>query len=181
MIAFLLPSASVKFFQGSRNETPQNQIVVQWKGDTLSENELFSLRAEHAALMRFLHGIIRVTEERGGTPQAAGLVRVPSQQRDENGQPVSVVRDPGISSDNSDAALLQTILLSQEAKRQGLIVHDKTIQQFLRQLMDGMGLQKEMEQIAQEALNIGMDDVRLFAALVACFGAASGVPTTTDS
>jgi len=156
MIAFLLPSASVRFFGGGVNQGSRNSVVVQWNGGKLNENEMYALRSEHAVLVRFLATLIGTAESKGGTPNALGIVRDPQ---------TGMILDPGISKNNSGRALLQTVLLSNRARQLGLIVDDQAIQHFLDQLSGGVLSRGEIQAIAQRALIDGMDEFRLFGAL----------------
>jgi len=155
MIAFLLPSAAVRFFNSGPANGAQNDVVVQWSEGALNENEMYALRTEHGMLLRILFNLTNTADSKGGTPNVMGLVRDPR---------TNLVREPGISIDNSGRALLQTVLLANRAKRLGLIVDDQTIQQFLGQLTGGVLSPDEIRAVAR-ASSEGMNEFQLFHAL----------------
>ena len=156
MIAFLLPSASMRFFNGSGNDDPQNDVVVHWNAGELNENEMYALRAEHSIVLRILYNLVAAAEQKGGTPNAIGIVRDPR---------TNLIVEPGISVDNSGRALLQTVLLANRAKQLGIVVNDQIIQNFLEQLTGSVLSGDEIGSIVKSASPEGMDQNSLFRVL----------------
>ena len=85
-------------------------VAVSWQGGQLNEAELQNLRAVRTELVRFQQGVIAKTQERGG-------------------RPLSVV----IPNTNSEASIVESILLAEEANRMGIHVGEDAVLQHLTQ------------------------------------------------
>ena len=83
-------------------------LAVSWQGGQLNEAELQNLRAVRTELVRFQQGVIAKTQERGG-------------------RPLAVV----IPNTNSEASIVESVLLAEEANRMGIHVGDDAVLQHL--------------------------------------------------
>lgn len=114
------------FSQGAVGGGPSGPgpVVVQWSGGSLREADLDYMRMQHNAAVGFLHGIISQTLANGGQPQAPGVEVTPQGQ----------VLSPGIPVDDSDMAMVNTMLLAEKARRAGLTIDNESVKDFLSRL-----------------------------------------------
>ena len=101
-----------------------NRVVVTYAGGTLREADLRHMRYEHNTAVTFLAGIVSQTLQNGGTPQAPGV----------DISPQGEILSPGIPVDDSDASLVQTMLLADKARQLGVTVDDASVKDFLDRL-----------------------------------------------
>lgn len=112
------------FTTANRGGDNGNQVVVTWTGGSLRESDLQQMRYEHNTAVAFLAGIVNQTLQNGGTPQAPGLEIGPQGQ----------ILSPGIPVDDSDSSLVQTMLLAQRAREQGVAIDNDSVKDFLNRL-----------------------------------------------
>jgi len=132
----------------------ENQVVVTWDGGSLREADLQQMRYEHNTAVGFLAGIVNQTLQNGGTPQAPGLDIGPQGQ----------ILSPGIPVDDSDASLVQTMLLAKKARDQGVTIDNDSVKDFLSRLSAYTMKEGDWFDIAQKAIpnNSGYSIGQLF-------------------
>src|SRR5262245_8485311 len=111
-------------FGSTAQRQPENAVVVSWTKGNVRENELQMLRFRHNVVKSFLFGVIQETLSRGGTPVV-------------NGRPIRKTDqffDIGIPLGDSDEIVVNTMLMAEEARRQGVVVDQEGVKDFLRQL-----------------------------------------------
>lgn len=101
-----------------------DDVVLTWSKGKVRASELFNLRVRHNVATNFLANVIRETVDRGGTPIVNG-------QQIQKGRPI---QDVGIPLNDSDEALVETMLLAQESRRMGIAVDQAAVEDFLRQI-----------------------------------------------
>ncbi|HND53617.1 MAG TPA: hypothetical protein PLV92_14510, partial [Pirellulaceae bacterium] len=109
-------------FAGRVEQAP----LVTWANGAITDQDLAYLRHKHQVAMRFLEEVLKLTQDRKGTPKLANVTR------NEFGQIV-----PGLRRCNSAAEFVQTLVLAEKADQIGLVVDDAAVFDFLRRLSDG--------------------------------------------
>ena len=151
MITFVVGDI-VQRYQTRTMRNRKEQSVATWRGGTIGEPELMTMRNQHALAIRFLDQLVKRTEEAKGTPKGPGVTR------DQNG----TIRDPGIPRSFAEEDLVRTELLAEKAKELGIVVSDTAIFEFLDQLSDDVIPRKEFGPILREATNKQMVQQHLF-------------------
>jgi hypothetical protein len=125
MVTFVIGPYLLDLVSGGGGGQNDNPVVVTWRGGKIRESELNQMRIAHNIAVAFLRTVIEEAKSRGGTPVVNG------QQLQKNSPPV---QDPGIPSDDSDEALVSTMLLAKRAESMGVAVDRQSVIAFLREL-----------------------------------------------
>ncbi len=138
MIAFCVPMA---VFQGSGGPSRANPVVVRTqKHGNLKERELAMMCERRNQMIRFLNRVQRAAIDNEGNPMAA------QQFLDAIGPA-------------TEYAVVNTWLFAKEAKSQGMVVSDRTVNEFLKKLTDNSVNTPELKTILR---NMGLSEPGLF-------------------
>jgi hypothetical protein len=126
MFTFVVGTALLDLVSSrQQNRELQNPVAVTWTNGPIRERELERLRHFHIRTYQFLAQVIGTAIQRGGKPVV-------------NGRTVTLDQFPninvGISADSSDAAMVQSIVLAEEARRMGVAVDQTAVKDFLRRI-----------------------------------------------
>jgi hypothetical protein len=123
------------------NAQVQNPVVVTWVKGKVHEDELNQMRFRHEVAYVFLSRVVQEALGRGGQPII-------------NGRPVTLqqMMDVGIPRDSSDEALMQTMVLAEEARRLGVVVDLEAVKAFLRQISSPELNEGDWREIADEVV-----------------------------
>jgi hypothetical protein len=126
MITFVVGYSLIDLVNNLRaRQVDESQlVVVSWTKGALHEPELANLHARHRLVCAFLYNLIRETIDRGGSPVVNG-------QQVRKGQQVF---DIGIPQNDSDEAIVETMLLAEEARRMGIAVDRDAVKSFLHDM-----------------------------------------------
>jgi hypothetical protein len=143
MITFVVGTALIDLVAGyGARQAERSEVALTWTKGTVRESDLGIKRYQHRVAYQFLHEVIREAADRGGTPVV-------------NGQPVQKGRqffDVGIPADESDEALVETMLMAEEAKRMGIAVNAEAVKTLLRQLSAPELNEGDWLEIAQQVI-----------------------------
>ena len=139
----------------SATRNPQEEIVLEWNNgkNQITEFKMEGIRVRHAMLVRFLAGLVTASVNKGGNPQGIGIIR---------DQKTGEIREPGISLNNSEEALVQRLLLADKAREMGLVVDNEAINHFLNQTTGGVLSRNEIQAIRSRELEDRLDENQLF-------------------
>lgn len=156
MLTFVVGTPLMMFVDSSRRaRLSDNSIVVTWAGGKVHENEIYLMRNSHRLVVRFLAGVVEKVHDKDGNPIAPGYTEYSNRQ----------VRDPGIPADDSDRALIETMLLAKRAEDAGMVVTDGAIYDFLENQL-GVGLLKveddDFARIKRDTIGDKMSEIQLF-------------------
>jgi hypothetical protein len=133
MVAFTLTVGGFTmvdlFLSPSQEGTDMEDVVVTFKGGSLTEGELAMERRRHNAVRAYLQKVVDQTFEKGGTP---GFRRLRM-------------------SGDSDKQLLHTSLLAQRAEELGIVISNEAITDYLTELSDGKLTLEELDKIREDS------------------------------
>lgn len=123
MVTFVVGPYLLDLFAGRGRPATENPVVVTWTKGKVRSDELRLMRFHHQLAYQFLQQVVLTAIQRGGKPTLYG-------------QPIRLDQsfDVGIPADSSDEALIQTMVLAEEARRRGMVVDMNAVKEFLRQL-----------------------------------------------
>mgnify|MGYP000713562017 CR=1 FL=1 len=139
MVTFVVGPYLLDLFAGRGRPAIDNPVVVTWTKGKVRSDELRRMRFHHQLAYQFLQQVVVTAIQRGGKPTLYG-------------QPIRLDQsfDVGIPADNSDEALVQTMVLAEEARRRGIVVDRAAVKEFLRQLSFPELNEGDWQEIAQE-------------------------------
>jgi hypothetical protein len=123
----------------------RNPVAVTWTRGAVHERELETFRFRHIKSVQFLAEVIAAAIQRGGKPMVNG--RQITQEQFQTGN-----IDVGISQDSSDASLMQTMVLAEEAKRMGVAVDLDAVKEFLKQISAPELVEGDWLEIAKDTI-----------------------------
>src|SRR5437868_1403301 len=127
MITFVIAGALTNLAENARRraaEQERNPVVVTWAKGKVRIGDIETLRRKHQMAWEFLFTVLSTAVERGGRPII-------------NGHPFTVNQqyiDVGIPFDNTEETAMQTLVLSEEGRRLGIVVDQAAVKDFLRQV-----------------------------------------------
>lgn len=138
MVTFVVGPYLLDLFAGRGRPSADNPVVVTWTKGKVRGEELRRMRFYHQLAYQFLQQVVVTAIERGGKPMLYG-------------QPIRLDQsfDVGIPADHSDEALVQTMVLAEEARRRGIVVDRGAVKEFLRQLSFPELNEGDWQEIAQ--------------------------------
>jgi len=142
MITFVVGTALFDLVNSrGANAQVQNPVVVTWVKGKVHEDELNRMRLRHEVAYVFLSRVVQEALSRGGHPII-------------NGRPVTLeqMMDVGIPRDSSDEALMQTMILAEEARRLGVVVDFEAVKSFLKQISSPELAEADWRDIANEVV-----------------------------
>ena len=146
MLAFgILPILSDWLGQSQRggrggDQVDGNAVAVSWTGGQFREGELYNQRLVRTQLRRFQSTVIQRSAERGGRPRSV------------------VVPDT-----SSEASVVESVLLAQEAERQGVRIGDEAVLQYLTQhLADDTMDRNELARLLRDSTGGQLTQTQLF-------------------
>ena len=139
MVTFVVGPYLLDLFAGRGRPAIDNPVVVTWTKGKVRSDELRRMRFNHQLAYQFLQQVVVTAIQRGGKPTLYG-------------QPIRLDQsfDVGIPADHSDEALVQTMVLAEEARRRGIVVDHAAVKEFLRQLSFPELNEGDWQEIAQE-------------------------------
>jgi hypothetical protein len=101
-------------------------LVAKWKGGSLNESDMFNLKQNRNLVIQYLYAIEQQASMRGSAPQTQPLPRL-----------------------NSEESLLEMALLEREANKQGIVITDEAVLNYLVMLSGGSMQPAEFLQLWQ--------------------------------
>ena len=141
MITFVVGPYLLDWVSGaSASRRQDDPVVVTWVKGSVRETDLSDMRSRHNVAAIFMQRVIAATIEAGGSPVVGGQ---------------TMSRQTGITSigfpmDDSDEAIVQTMMLAEEARRVGLSVDQKAVMDFLREISSPELGDAELNEIATD-------------------------------
>ncbi len=126
------------FDQSNRSETRRNsQTLISWKGGKIDAEHLQKMQQTHLWTYRIFSKLANEVVQAGGTPNVPGFAMGPQGL------------DIGIEQPNDQSAL-QIRLFGEAARKHGVVVDDKTIDQFIQKFCDRKVSGKRFDEIVRE-------------------------------
>ncbi len=126
MVTFTVGTSLSILSERGAEQRQEDPIALTWTKGAVREGELYVHRLRHNAVRAFLYAVIGETIQRGGRPNIDG-----QQVADERSLAQTGI---GIPIDDSDPALVNTMLMAEEARRLGIAVDRAAAKDFLGQL-----------------------------------------------
>jgi hypothetical protein len=117
-------------------------LVAKWKGGSLNESDMFNLKQNRNLVIQYLYAIEQQASMRGSAPQTQPLPRL-----------------------NSEESLLEMALLEREANKQGIVITDEAVLNYLVMLSGGSMQPAEFLQLWQTITQNRGTERQLFALL----------------
>lgn len=123
IMAFVVAPA-IDFMQGAmRNyNSIGDKVVVRWKGGRITNSELERATQQHYKFVRFLSALSREVLQAGGQPQIPEFAFSPETKQ---------IIDLGVNAQTGSLAVIETRMLSDFAKSNGIEFDDDAADQFL--------------------------------------------------
>ena len=122
IMAFVVAPA-IDFMQGAmRNDRGGNQIVVRWDGGRITAGELERIRQQHYKFVQFLSKLANEVLAAGGQPQVPEFAYSTEMKQ---------ILDLGVSAQSDNMSVIETRLLADLAKTNGIEFDDDAADQFL--------------------------------------------------
>ena len=142
MLVFTVGTVLTELFQPSAPRgTVEDPTVVSWNGGALRESQIQMFRGVRAQMDRFQQTVAAAAAERGGQPQ-------------------------GMFIPNSEAHVVESYLLAQEAEKMGVVVGDESVLNYLtEQLADGLVNRNDLALLLQQSTGGNLTQSQLFDAV----------------
>ena len=141
IMAFVVAPA-IDFMQGSmRNYTGGDKVVVRWNGGRMTAADLERARQNHFKFVRFLEKLSKEVIEAGGTPQVPDFFFYHESKR----------LQLGINAQTDSFAIIETRLLADFAKLNGIEFDDNSADAFLVAFCDKSVSPKRLAEILRES------------------------------
>jgi hypothetical protein len=146
MVTFVVGYSLQTWIEGLQGRgKAEDPIVVTWAKGAVRETDLDYMRGRHGVAVRFMNGVIAKAIDAGGSPVVGGQVL--SKQ--------TGVATIGFPVDDSDEALIQTMLLDEEGRRMGIAVDLHAVKQFLTEVSSPELNEGDWKEIAEQAIGEG--------------------------
>lgn len=142
IMAFVVAPA-IDFMQGAmRNYNGGDKIVVRWNGGRITTSELERGRQHHYKFVRFLSTLAREVLESGGQPQIPEFAFSRESKQ---------IIDLGVNVQSSSLAVIETRMLADFAKLNGIEFDDDAADQFLVAFCDKCVSPERLAEILRES------------------------------
>ncbi len=143
IMAFVVAPA-IDFMQGAmRNyNSVGDKVVVRWTGGRITTSELERARQHHYKFVRFLSTLSREVLEAGGQPQIPEFAFSPESKQ---------IIDLGVNVQSGSLAVIETRMLADFAKSNGIEFDDDAADQFLVAFCDKCVSPTRLAQILRES------------------------------
>lgn len=148
LIAFVLVpgTGSLQEIQQVLSGQSGSRSLVSWKGGNLTANELNRMQQTQVTTYNVLEKVEKEVLKAGGVPRVPGYSPDPN-----NPNRLGIQR---LRMDQSQEQVMESVtdlfLLSDIGRQHGIVVDDKTVDQFIRQFTDGKISGKRFEEITRE-------------------------------
>ncbi len=142
ILAFVVAPA-IEFMQGAmRNDTGGDQVVVRWDGGRITAAELERYRQQHYKFVRVLSTIANEVLAAGGQPQVPEFSYSAEMKQ---------IVDLGVNVQSDNLAVIETRLLADLAKSNGIEFDDDSADEFLVAYCDARVSPTRLAEILREA------------------------------
>ena len=122
IMAFVVAPA-IDFMQGAmRNDRGGSQVIVRWDGGRITAGELERIRQQHFKFVQFLSKLANEVLAAGGQPQVPEFAYSAEMKR---------ILDLGVSAQSDNMSVIETRLLADLAKTNGIEFDDDAADEFL--------------------------------------------------
>jgi hypothetical protein len=143
LMSFVVMPA-IEFMQGAMNNSNSvdDQVIVRWNGGRMTMGELGRSRQHHYKFIRFLSALSREVIEAGGQPQIPEFAFSAESKQ---------IIDLGVNVQSGSLAVIETRMLSDFAKSNGIEFDDDAADQFLVAFCDKSVSPERLTQILRES------------------------------
>ncbi|MDX1926656.1 MAG: hypothetical protein SFV81_09065 [Pirellulaceae bacterium] len=143
IMAFVVAPA-IDFMQGAMQNYNSigDQVVVRWKGGRITMSELERSRQHHYKFIRFLSALSREVLEAGGQPQIPEFAFSAESKQ---------IIDLGVNVQSSSLAVIETRMLADFAKSNGIEFDDDAADQFLVAFCDKCVSPQRLTELLRES------------------------------
>jgi len=142
ILAFVVAPA-IEFMQGAmRNDSGGNQVIVRWDGGRITAAELERYRQQHYKFVRVLSTIANEVLAAGGQPQVPEFSYSAEMKQ---------IVDLGVNVQSDNLAVIETRLLADLAKTNGIEFDDDAADEFLVAYCDARVSPTRLAEILREA------------------------------